>query len=79
MKFSAPLLLALAAATFAMGLKADQVEEASVLCQTKGMSNNDYMSYSRKVSECCDLVGSSSSLVVSLVHEGWRYGIVLVP
>ncbi len=58
MKFSAPLLLALAAAPFTMGLKADQLDETSVLRRTKGMSDDDYTSYSGKVSKCCDLVGS---------------------
>jgi hypothetical protein len=55
MKFSAPLLLALAAAPFTMGLKADQLDEGSVLRRAKGTGDEDYTSYSGKVSKCCDM------------------------
>jgi hypothetical protein len=49
MKFSAPLLLALAAAApFTMGLKADQLDEGSVLRRAKGTGDDDYTSYSGK-------------------------------
>lgn len=65
MKLSASLLLALAAAPFAMGLKADQLDEGSVLRRTKGGNDDDYThptgdypttyyEYSGKVSTCCD-------------------------
>jgi hypothetical protein len=48
MKFSAPLLIALAAAPFTVGLKADQLDEGSVLRRAKGTGDDDYTSYSGK-------------------------------
>jgi hypothetical protein len=42
MKLFAPLLFALTATPFAMGLKADQLNEGSVLRRAKGHSDDDY-------------------------------------
>jgi hypothetical protein len=53
MKLFASLLLPLIATPFTMGLKADQLNEGSVLRQTKGSSDDDITG---KVStRCCNL------------------------